>query len=321
MPLSPKRFRAGFTLVEMTVVILLVILVASMAMPIVGAIIDMNAYGQAHTLMTAELRATRGSAMMSQMFVGLHHQRVDHDLAVTTMAGKTYRPNAHLKDRFMLGKVKPSVEGGYQIDVEDTQKVGLMGGWTYNEKIYDKIGQTLVNQHYATSKGAKAIVDVGAVVLHTGGPRRYSILIRWGNWEEWRAGVDRMDPQARVTIHHAIDPVTGEDETQVDLDQTSTNREWVTLGTFPFEPNTGQAEIECSGKGALTFGSIYLSFQMFIADDSAVRRVPRTMAFGELNTDMYVFGPDPSQEEFTEEISMGAAGWRATKVTTSPPGP
>jgi len=309
MPLSSKRCRAGFTLVEMTVVILLVILVASMAMPIVGAIIDMNAYGQAHTLMTAELRATRGSAMMSQMFVGLHHQRVDHDVLVTTQTGKTYRPNAHLKDRFMLGKVKPSVEGGFRLDAEN-EKVGLVGGWTQNDKIYDKITQSLINQYYATNKGDKVVIDLSNAVLHTGGTRRYAVVVRWGNWEEWPSGIDRMDPQARVTVHHAIDPVTDESKTEIDLDQSLTSREWVTLGTFPFDPNTGQVEIECSGKGALTFGSIYLSYQMFIADSGVARSVPQGMAFGELNTETYVFGADPTQEEFTESVFDGGS-WGA----------
>jgi prepilin-type N-terminal cleavage/methylation domain-containing protein len=67
----------GFTLLEMMVVIGLVALMASMALPSVIALFNSGADAQAYNLISAQLTAARAKAVLSNTYAGVHFQLAD----------------------------------------------------------------------------------------------------------------------------------------------------------------------------------------------------------------------------------------------------
>ena len=68
---------AGFTLLEMMVVVGLVALMASMALPSIIALFDSGADAQAYNIISAQLTAARAKAVVSSTFDGIHVQFAD----------------------------------------------------------------------------------------------------------------------------------------------------------------------------------------------------------------------------------------------------
>lgn len=69
--------RSGFTLLEMMVVIALVALMASMALPSVIALFNSGADAQAYNLISAQFTAARARAVVSNTYAGVHMQMAD----------------------------------------------------------------------------------------------------------------------------------------------------------------------------------------------------------------------------------------------------
>jgi prepilin-type N-terminal cleavage/methylation domain-containing protein len=68
---------AGFTLLEMMVVIGLVALMASMALPSIVALFNSGADAQAYNLISAQITAARAKAVLSSTYAGVHVQMAD----------------------------------------------------------------------------------------------------------------------------------------------------------------------------------------------------------------------------------------------------
>jgi len=68
---------AGFTLLEMMVVIGLVALMASMALPSIIALFNSGADAQAYNLISAQITAARARAVLSSTYAGVHVQMAD----------------------------------------------------------------------------------------------------------------------------------------------------------------------------------------------------------------------------------------------------
>ena len=71
-----RRLR-GFTLLEMMVVIGLVALMASMALPSIIALFNSGADAQAYNLISAQITAARAKAVLSSTYAGVHVQMAD----------------------------------------------------------------------------------------------------------------------------------------------------------------------------------------------------------------------------------------------------
>jgi prepilin-type N-terminal cleavage/methylation domain-containing protein len=71
-----RRLR-GFTLLEMMVVIGLVALMASMALPSIVALFNSGADAQAYNLISAQITAARARAVLSSTYAGVHVQMAD----------------------------------------------------------------------------------------------------------------------------------------------------------------------------------------------------------------------------------------------------
>lgn len=71
-----RRLR-GFTLLEMMVVIGLVALMASMALPSIVALFNSGADAQAYNLISAQITAARAKAVLSSTYAGVHVQMAD----------------------------------------------------------------------------------------------------------------------------------------------------------------------------------------------------------------------------------------------------
>jgi len=71
----------GFTLLEMMVVIGLVSLMVSMALPSVIALFNAGADAQAYNLITAQLTAARAQAVVGSTYAGIHVQMADAPLS------------------------------------------------------------------------------------------------------------------------------------------------------------------------------------------------------------------------------------------------
>ncbi len=67
----------GFTLLEMMVVIGLIALMASMALPSIVALFNSGADAQAYNLISAQFTAARAKAVMSNTYAGIHVQLAD----------------------------------------------------------------------------------------------------------------------------------------------------------------------------------------------------------------------------------------------------
>ena len=78
-PRRPGRAPSGFTLMEMMVVIGLVALMASMALPSIFAMFNAGADAQAYNLMAAQLTAARALAIERSTHAGVHVQMADKD--------------------------------------------------------------------------------------------------------------------------------------------------------------------------------------------------------------------------------------------------
>ncbi len=76
-PAGPRPGRAGFTLMEMMVVIGLVALLATMTLPSVIALYNSGADSQAYNLIAAQLTAARALAIEKGTFAGVHCQAAD----------------------------------------------------------------------------------------------------------------------------------------------------------------------------------------------------------------------------------------------------
>ncbi len=87
------RFR-GFTLLEMMVVIGLVALLASMALPSVIALFNAGADAQAYNLVSAQFTAARARAVVSSTYAGVHVQLAD---ALNDTADPLRPPDALLR--------------------------------------------------------------------------------------------------------------------------------------------------------------------------------------------------------------------------------
>jgi len=75
-----ERRRPGFTLMEMMVVIGLIALMATMALPSIIAMFNSGADAQAYNLISAQLTAARALAIEKSSYAGVHVQIADPDI-------------------------------------------------------------------------------------------------------------------------------------------------------------------------------------------------------------------------------------------------
>jgi prepilin-type N-terminal cleavage/methylation domain-containing protein len=93
-PWRGARRLAGFTLLEMMVVIGLVALMASMALPSIVALFNSGADAQAYNLISAQFTAARAKAVLSSTYAGVHGQMAD---ALNETADPLRQPDAPLR--------------------------------------------------------------------------------------------------------------------------------------------------------------------------------------------------------------------------------
>ncbi len=72
-----RQSRPAFTLIEMLVVLSLLVLVSTMAIPSIVKIVKSNADAQAHNLMAGLIRSARTTAIRDGVYTIVHHQLAD----------------------------------------------------------------------------------------------------------------------------------------------------------------------------------------------------------------------------------------------------
>ena len=294
--------RNGFTLVELTVVLTLVALVAAMAMPMIVRVLEANAYSQAYYAMSAMLRAARTTALIEDTYVGMHHQKIDH-----TVPG-----SEKLEDRFFMAVVNQSF-GGMAVNFKEmleadaglpaSEKLISHGGsglgWDLDSLAVDRYGPQIDNCH-VSEDGMSAGWDywpwlemklTANMIVHSLGTEDYTLHLRWGSFESDSLEKDLVAAM-KVTVFHTPRRVREPDFTEVIVDQTLMVNGWSRLGTFPFRApfNHGDYKIrlELEGNfGTAVLGNVFIEptkgYTTFVKSmGQGVQQVPGTLAFGEL---------------------------------------
>ncbi|HDZ21291.1 hypothetical protein LCGC14_0181500 [marine sediment metagenome] len=282
----------GLTLVEMTIVLGLVIMVATAAMPSIMKIVDANAYAQAENLMAAQLRGARATAVFNQLYSGVHHQRID----------TTARGNERLKDRFVVAVL---TEGEETYDSRsifaDVDPLHVSGaGWDEESGATDTDGHMQFDNYDNTTgtwntSATLTFTMPGEQLPHASGIAEYKVYMRWGRWESDGSG-ETDDPEWKmatntpVTVSHVRDD-SGQSVHTILVDQTIASRRWVLLGEFPFNKE-GVAKVAVRANGAngtVVVGGVLLATNsglnaFAMATGQSLKRIPGSMAFGELVT-------------------------------------
>lgn len=102
------RQRPGFTLVELMVVTVVIVLVAAIALPTIAQIVGSGAQEQAYNLLAAQLASARALAMLESTYTGVHVQPADEDRV----------EDGDLEERIYTAVVIYDHENGY-FDVAD----------------------------------------------------------------------------------------------------------------------------------------------------------------------------------------------------------
>lgn len=82
--------RGGFTLLELTVTIGIIILVATIALPSISRMLSMGADAQAYNLISAQITVARALAVESGDYAGIHVQPASTTATPTKIRGKCY---------------------------------------------------------------------------------------------------------------------------------------------------------------------------------------------------------------------------------------
>lgn len=256
--------RPGFTLVEMAIVLGLVVLVATMALPTMMKLIDTNASAQAFNIMAAHLRAARATAIANDGYGGLHHQKVDH----------TSPGNENLRDHFFMAVLYQSEEETLTQRVlhADDASTQFFGDWFVSPATditgagqYDNLG---------VNNSANYVIYNVEGLPHLDGIVAYKVYMRWGgpaSGENIRVEVQHYGGTTPVTVH-----------------QTGASRKWVLLGEFPFGKGSYDLTVNTEGaSGTVVMGSFLLATSLGLnsfgaAAGQAIKDLPGSMAFGEL---------------------------------------
>ncbi len=95
---------AGFTLIEMLVVLGLIIMTTAIALPNIAAIIRANADAQAHNLMSGLIKSGRITAMRDGVYASVHHQLASPDSPSNRrLAGSSFAAVLTLVEDYVTG--------------------------------------------------------------------------------------------------------------------------------------------------------------------------------------------------------------------------
>lgn len=284
--------RRGLTLVEMTIVLGLVIMVATTAMPSIMKIVDANAYAQAENLMAAQLRGARATAVFNRLYAGVHHQRID-----ATAPG-----SERLKDRFVVAVLTEGEETYNSKSIyADGDPIHVSGaGWDEESGATDSDAHQQFDNYDNTTgtwntSATLSFTMSGDELPHASGKADYKVYMRWGRWNSDGSGENddpewKMSSNAPVTVSHAMDD-SGQISHTILVDQTLASRRWVLLGEFPFtKEGVAKVTVRANGTdGTVVVGGVLLATNsglnaFAMATGQSLKRVPGSMAFGELTT-------------------------------------
>jgi len=292
---DPNRTkRDGFTLVELTVVLALVSLVLVIAMPMVIKIVELNAYTQAYNMMAAQLRAARSTAVFTEEYAAVHHQRIDDEMERLNWDGTTEKINEGLGNRFLTAiVVMDQSDGSRQKNVLDTEGVTLSGSsepgagvdtpWDMNSQavVSGTSVPVLDNAHFILmdmngngqyDEGTQDYYVVGHIldataefelddtmIAHGFGVKKYKLSILWGALppldNPFAGYAEAYEGEKERNAEVKVTVEHAEGITEVMVDETTTHSKWWLVGTFPFDS-------ALDPQGSSTVGTVTVSANM-----------------------------------------------------------
>ncbi len=135
---SAERNRRGFTLIELIVVITIIVLAASIALPTAINLFSAGADSQAYNIIAAQLARARAIAIRDNTYAGLHIQKSDNpdmELDAFYSAVVTYNSSAanfDLADGTKPRKLPGSIAFG---QLNDSGSTAFVSGGTYQTNV------------------------------------------------------------------------------------------------------------------------------------------------------------------------------------------
>ena len=266
-----RRMKRAFTMVELAIVLVLVVVVTTAVMPTIMRVFDLNASAQAFNIMASQLRSARASAVANDGYAAVHHQKADH-----TAPGQKA-----LRDRFFVAVLHQEVETSLYTQIHISE--GLAGGVTKHgtwepSAAIDQTGQPQYDNG-GQNNSATYVEFSLADLPHTSGVVEYNLYMRWG--------APASGENVVVEIYHALDDY-GKTFHAALISQTTVSREWDLLGQFPFNVNGDRIIVKTEGaSGTVVLGGFLLAAsnetQVFgMAPGQTVKQLPGSIAFGEL---------------------------------------
>ncbi len=227
---EPRR-RLGFTLVEMMVVLIVITLVSTIAVPSVARTIKSAAKAQSYNLMASMVRAARTTALRQRQFALLHHQVVDDEVV----------GNRSLHNKSYLAVM---MAGGLKAATEEVQVTASMASGIWMSSSGD--GGEFV---YVNLDGSET--SIGAVNIPVTVPAgdeseaTYEVYIKW--------------PDAALSSSAMCNgvPVRIGSETGY-VDMTGAPGRWVRVRRFELSGNSATVVIDPTPgtRGAILVGAV-----------------------------------------------------------------
>jgi len=280
-------------LVELAIVLVLVVVVATAVTPTIMRVFDLNASAQAFNIMASQLRGARASAVASDGYAAIHHQKADH-----TAPGQRA-----LRNQFFVAVLHQDVEttNPWQAHVSDGPPgTTTHGTWTIVDGSTDGTGHPQYENGGINDAATYVVFHVNGLP-HMDGAEEYNVYMRWGPSASGQNVV--------VEIAHALDGY-GKTSHIAMITQTTVSQEWDLLGKFPFNKDGHSVTVRtANASGNVVLGGVLLvgssESQVFgMAPGQAVKKLPGSIAFGELKEP----GPasdgtyDPVSNEFAEGV-------------------
>ena len=254
-----RRDSAGFTLIEMLVVLGLIIMVTAIALPNIATIIRANADAQAHNLMSGLIKSARITAMRDGVYAGVHQQLASPDSPSNRrLAGSSF---AAVLTTYALRSL-------VNIYVDNTQ-VQAPSGWVVDSALTGQYGGDYIHDNNM-DKGLTVVFE--PELTHS---CKHDVYMRWPA----NSGNANNVP---VTVFH----VGG--STDYTINQQTNGGKWILLGRHECAPGIGRVEIRTDGTSgrviadAVRFVPIIEVANFNLAAGQTPKRIPGTMVFGEV---------------------------------------
>ncbi len=240
---SIKTPRRAFTLVEMLVVLAIMALAATAAIPLINKAIDSNARVQGYNLMAALIKGARTTAIRTGRHAAVHHQRLDTTSELNQR--QTNRTMAAILSEAGVEDMSLAI----QVDSSEASQSGL---WT------SETSMTAFGGEYLSDGGGGASGKSVTFTPNLDQAAEYDVYLWWPN----------DVPDAATNVMVEIVSADGVDPMMINMN--SLGNGWFWLGRWNFAAGTdGEVVIRSDGADGVV-----------CADGVQFRRVMDMRVFG-----------------------------------------